>query len=584
MATPESQVERLLKAMREADSQEQLQELEDEFTALISSLDHAYLGPTWQRDSEGRWLLPERTLGWAVIGWCSEYLQADDSSPDDIRPWKFTKEQVRFLLWWYAVDEHGAFVYRTGVLQRLKGWGKDPLLAIICLVEFVGPSRFSHFDEQGKPVGFPHPNAWVQIAAVSKEQTRNTFKVFPTIMSQRLIDEYKIDVAIEMMRCDGGRKVIECVTSSPKALEGGRATFVVLNETQWWIQGNAGHDMYEVIDGNVTKSKGGTARYLAICNAYVPGMDSVGERMRHGHELIQEGRAVDTKELYDSIEAHPATPLHPLALRIVIPIIRGDAWWLDPETIISSMQKTSLSISGSRRKWLNQIVAAEDQLYTEGNIDAIEVFEYLLPKSKVVLGFDGGKSDDSTALVAIRVADGCTFPLGVWEKPEGEENWVVDRASVDSAVNEAHRVYKVVGFFADVAQWESYIFQWGRAYGDTYEVKATEGRDPIGWDMRQSEQRVTRAHERLVQDVLDGTTHWSKVMDETLGRNFRRHVLNTYRHTNNHGLSFRKESRESKRKVDLYAAWMLAHEALNDYRLRAKKQPPPRTGKVWMGR
>jgi hypothetical protein len=34
----------------------------------------------------------------------------------------------------------GRFVYRKGVLQRMKGWGKDPLLAVICLVELVGPS------------------------------------------------------------------------------------------------------------------------------------------------------------------------------------------------------------------------------------------------------------------------------------------------------------------------------------------------------------------------------------------------------------------------------------------------------------
>jgi hypothetical protein len=31
-----------------------------------------------------------------------------------------------------------------GVLQRPKGWGKDPLLAVICMVEFVGPSRFTY--------------------------------------------------------------------------------------------------------------------------------------------------------------------------------------------------------------------------------------------------------------------------------------------------------------------------------------------------------------------------------------------------------------------------------------------------------
>ncbi|MFJ8713839.1 hypothetical protein ACIRD9_11730 [Streptomyces violaceus] len=60
--------------------------------------------------------MPERTLGWQVAGWCAEYLKADDGGP-----WRFTREHLRFVLWWYAVDETGRFIYRKGVLQRLKG-------------------------------------------------------------------------------------------------------------------------------------------------------------------------------------------------------------------------------------------------------------------------------------------------------------------------------------------------------------------------------------------------------------------------------------------------------------------------------
>lgn len=102
-----------------------------------NSLKPTYLGPTWAHEDGGfgptpcnaecaadphgltpRWLLPEKTLGWQIAGWCAEYLLADDGGP-----WKFTPEQLRFILWWYAVDNNGRFVYRTGVLQRLKGWG-----------------------------------------------------------------------------------------------------------------------------------------------------------------------------------------------------------------------------------------------------------------------------------------------------------------------------------------------------------------------------------------------------------------------------------------------------------------------------
>lgn len=84
----------------------------------IDALAPIYIGPTWQRNADNSWLLPERTIGWHIAGWCAEYLKGEDG-----RPWKFTPEQLRFILWWYAVDETGRFLSRKGVLQRLKGWG-----------------------------------------------------------------------------------------------------------------------------------------------------------------------------------------------------------------------------------------------------------------------------------------------------------------------------------------------------------------------------------------------------------------------------------------------------------------------------
>jgi hypothetical protein len=84
----------------------------------IDALEPTFLGPTWRKAPDGSWALPERTLGWQIAGWCAEYLRAEDGGP-----WKFTREQLRFVLHWYALDESGRFLNRKGVLQRLKGWG-----------------------------------------------------------------------------------------------------------------------------------------------------------------------------------------------------------------------------------------------------------------------------------------------------------------------------------------------------------------------------------------------------------------------------------------------------------------------------
>ncbi|WP_434589980.1 terminase [Streptomyces sp. A5-4] len=322
--------------------------------------------------------------------------------------------------------------------------------------------------------------------------------------------------------------------------------------------------MYATIDGNATKRD---SRYLAITNAYLPGEDSVAEKMREAFEKILEGRAADIGFMYDSIEAHPATPLTPEAIRIVLPKIRGDASWLRVETILQSILDTTIAPSRSRRMWLNQIVASEDALFSPADWDVLRDDDrQLRAGDEITIGFDGGLRDDATALVALRVSDMCAFVLGLWEKPDGPagKDWEVPRAQVDSAVHEAFAAFEVQGMYADVALWESYISEWSETYGEGLAVKAP-GKDAIGWDMRSSLKASTMAHERLVRSVLD-----RKIVHDG-DRKLRRHVLNARRRSNNFGLSFGKESRESPKKVDLYAALMLAHEALIDLRARGKR-------------
>lgn len=542
----------------------------------LAIIEPVKIGPTWMKDpTTNKWILPERTLGWQIAGWCAEWLKAEDGGP-----WRFTKEQLRFILWWYAMDANGRFIYRKGVLQRMKGWGKDPLLAVMCLVELVGPSRpdviafgIPRLNDAGEIVGIPHPQAYVQVSAVNQAQTTNTMDLIPSLMSDEFIAHYKIKPGAEIIRAHGGKQKLVAVTSSFRALEGKRTTFTLLNETHHWIAGNKGIQMYETIDGNATKKD---SRYLAITNAYLPGEDSVAEKMRDSWEKIQEGLTLDIGFLYDSLEAHSKAPLSGPMLPHILNRVRGDAKWLRIETIMQSINDTTLAQSRSRRMWLNQIVAEEEALYGPESWDYLaDHDEMLAPREKIVLGFDGGKTDDSTALVALRCHDMFASLLLIEEKPDGPrgDGWEVDREKVNRAVQDAFRTYEVVGFYADVALWESYISDWAEEYGEQLLVKAP-GKDAISWDMRSSLQRVTRAHERLVQAIFDG-----KIKHDG-NRTLRRHLLNVRRRDNNYGTSFGKETKDSPRKVDAYAALMLAHEALNDYRTGKASQPKrERTGR-----
>ena len=103
-------------------------------------------------------------------------------------------EQTRFLLWFFAVDsEVGDFTYHSAVLQRLKGWGKDPLAACLSVAALFADVTFDHWDGD-VPVGRDEPAAWVQILAVSQEQTQNTMKLFPSLISPEARKRYGIQI------------------------------------------------------------------------------------------------------------------------------------------------------------------------------------------------------------------------------------------------------------------------------------------------------------------------------------------------------------------------------------------------------
>lgn len=539
-----------------------------------------FIGPTWQTRRDGSWYLPERTLGWAIIDWITQYLKAPEGTEDE--PFMPTFEQARFLLWWYAVDKRGRYVYRSGVLRRMKGWGKDPLVAAMAMVELLGPVMFSHFDSDGNPIGKARPNARVQVAAVTQDQTDNTFSMFPQIATEKVIRDYGLSILQTIVRSRSGNR-IEAATSSPKALEGKRPTFVIMNETQWWLDNNEGTAMYKVITGNVTKRGGMGARYIAICNAHVPGQGSVGEKMWLTYLEVESGRSVDTGLIYDALEAPagveigsiPGEAVDPVgfrrgirALAKAIEVARGDSLWLDIEPIVSFILDGNNTISESRRMFLNQINAAEDAWMTQGEWESVRVDSKLVPGDTITLGFDGSKSGDFTALVACRVEDGLIEVIKVWDPADyfGE----VPKDQVDTMVRWAFSQFKVVAFRADVKEFESYIALWTTDFARKLRIKASPG-NPIAFDMRGQTKKFAFDCEKFLDAVEEkALCHGG---DRLLGV----HVLNAHRHPTTFGaISIRKATKESSRKIDAAVAAVLAFGARQEL-LMTKGN---RTGKV----
>ncbi|WP_382748334.1 terminase [Streptomyces showdoensis] len=526
------------------------------------------IGPTWKRGPDKRFVLPEYTLGWHALAWTATYLQHYVGAP-----WRYTPEQARLTLWWYAMDPAtDRFLWRDGVIQRLKGWGKDPLIATWSAFEFVGPCRFGRVADEGnewgvpagQPLGVQHPAAWVQIAAVSQDQTRNTMTLFPSILTKRAIEEYRIDLGKEIIYADKGRARIEAVTSSPRALEGGRPTAVNMGETHHWVEANQGHEMAAVIERNATKSADGQARTLANTNAYEPGEDSVAERTREAYEAAEAGRAADTGLFYDSLEAPSEALLVEEWIEPTLRAVRGDSTWLDIERLKASILDVRNPPSRSRRFWFNQITAAEDAFLARYEWDACPHEGVSLDEGdEIVCFFDGSKSDDATGLVACRLRDGHVQTLGVWQRPANwpdDVPWRVPREEVDGVVDHTFAMYKPLAFFADPGSgfddadgeryWDGFIDAWAQRYGKRLKLKAVSsghGAHAVMWDMRdrRRQQTFTEAVDRFYRDVLERqlTHDGHKVL--------RQHVANARRRTNAWGYTIGKEHRESARKIDL---------------------------------
>lgn len=535
------------------------------------------VGPTWQRDDEG-WILPEFTLGWGVLGWCSHWLR--DTTGGN---WNFTPEQARFVLWFYAVDSEGRWLNDSAVLQRLKGWGKDPLAAALAMASLCGPVKFSHF-ENGQAVGKDDPTAWVQVVAVNLEQTKNTMKVFPWLLSPEVRAEYKVIVQKTSVWALGERQ-IQAVTSSPMAIEGGRPSLVICGESQNWHETNGGHDMYGALEGNAAKSEGGSARLLFICNAYRPGEDSVGERVRLAWEDTQ-GDEAEFEEfgmMYDSLEAPPEAPLELEHVREVIEAVRGDAIWLDPDRISNSIKNKANSVSESRRKWFNQIVAVADAWVDPAEWRACERKRDLVPGEKIVLFFDGSKSGDHTALVGCCIEDGYTFLAGHWVPVEvAKDMWRVDREAVDIRVSELVDTYKVMGLWGDPSDarddetgeryWEPYFDMWHKRWGRKFRLWAQRSGNyvhSVNWDMRSPERlkRFIEGAELFTTDVAGGD------LPHDGSPKIAKHVANSRRRPDpRFGIGLSKERKDSDKKIDLavaaVGARLMRREAMMDPRIR----------------
>lgn len=288
------------------------------------------------------------TLGYQVL----EHLEEHLLNPlNEDEPFAFTDEQAHHILRMYALTYEGRRLYRRVHEEQVKGWGKSPFAAAVAIGEFTGPVRFDGWDADGRPVGAPlgtggRPNPWVQLAAVSEDQTANTSNAMFAMLAAkggRVADSLSIDVGrTRLYRTDMPGAFLERVTASAGSREGQPVTFAVMDEPQLWTESNQGHRLAQTIIRNVTKMAGWA---LFTGNAPVLGKHSVAEEY---------GRpAVGALHLANRPSR---TPEHDWPSTEMLTLLReayGGAWWVDLQNILDSINDPTTPWRDSLRFFFN---------------------------------------------------------------------------------------------------------------------------------------------------------------------------------------------------------------------------------------
>lgn len=442
---------------------------------------------------------PFPSLGWQLLDWWADHLP---SPRDEAEPLVFTDEQARGLIEWYAIDPATCrFVHRRGCSRRSKGWGKSPREAAKAIAALCGPVVPDGFDASGEPVGRPlgtrggDPNPWVQIAAVSEDQTENTYSVIHQLLNAndgRAADDLRIDVGLTrcVLRDRPGK--LDPVTAAAGSREGQPVTEAVMDETHLWLPRNGGVKLARTLRRNVAKMGG---RSYETTNSFVPGEQSVAEGT---HKAFQDGAP---GIYYDAVEAPLVKEDDPdEKLLAALRVAYGDAWWVDLNRLVADIRDPETPWEDSSRFFFNWNVDDRQKAVATKRWEELARADIVVPAgTRIGLGFDGSISEDATALIGCAVVDGVphTFEIKVWERPkDAPRGWRIPRSDVKVTVAETFDYYDVGLMLMDPPKWQTEGEDWAVEYGE----------DRVVFFDTNQPSRMSRACDRFLVAVAgDGT-------------------------------------------------------------------------------
>lgn len=505
-----------------------------------------WCGPTPER--------PFPSLGYELADLLDEWF------PDE----PLIDDQADKLIHFYRLTPDGRRAYRRGQLMGPKGVGKSPEGARWSLVEFAGPVLFDGWDADGEPVGKTWAKPLVQIAAVSEDQTDNTYGALLELLTDddgRVADLLGLDAGqTRILRRDQPAARIDAVTSSAGTREGQRVTFGLLDETHLWYPSNGGPKLVSTIRRNAGKMGGTT---VETTNAYDPAMLSVAQ-------ATDEAAAAGTKGIWQwkPQAPHVESLANTRDVKRALKKVYGGAHWIDQDRLIEEMHDPDTTEEDARRFYLNEIVkgagrAVDPKQWHSGFLD-VEVQD----GEPICLGFDGARSDDTTALVGCRFSDGMWFEIEAWARPAGAgDEWMVPADEVDAVVKATMKRFQVARAYGDPPYWEDLLASWCGLWPDVWRYWYTNREKPMVHCLRRIHTRLQSGEHLqssgedgwLTQHALHAVRRPSRVRDDK-GRPM---------------WTVGKETAHSPLKIDGFVAGALADEARADA-LAAGWQPKRR--------
>lgn len=530
------------------------------------------------------------TLGWHVADQMAEYLGAADAGDADIAdPFIVTLEQQDYLNEIYRLDPLTCrrVVHRSS-LSRPRGWGKSPFVGGVMISEAIFEVVPDGWDAQGQPVAKPWSSLrtpYVAIAAVTEEQTRNTWQpLLAMLRNGSAVDEFGVDPMDSFVALRRGQ--IRPITSSPNSIKGFPAVAASLDQTETWVSSNGGVKLAQTLRNNATKLGGIT---IETPNAYTLGERSVAERSHEFFEQIKSGKYRNLEHVTSIYFDHRPAPAktdvgdHD-SLVEGLRVAYGDSskdprgcvlheppchdGWVDLERIALDFLDTSNDPAVMRADFLNIVDVARDAFVTDPELRAIIAEKSISKSEPVTIGFDGSEGRkqgiaDSTVLVGYSVTQKHLFKIGLWEDPSTSphkkgEPWRPPKLEIEAAIAQAFKDYNVVGFYADPsAGWAGEVKTWEALYAKRLKAKVTVA-EPIRW--RQKEvSRTVDTFDQLYSAIRGGEITFDGHPDMI------KHFLNARRDPRRGGFVLKKpDDDQDFSKIDLVWGAAFAFAAGND--------------------